>query len=137
MEEPGLQLEQDGFAVLRRDGGVVTKPQLRWRFLLLQQECPWARPPRRLMQELNEYFMTPGEHSWWSLSDQLLLLLEGSDCEAGAHTQTTVVVDCPGGSVDSPGVSVDGPGVSVDSPTGFLSGPVPSGTESVGASIAL
>eukprot|EP00752_Nemacystus_decipiens_P004789 g4357.t3 len=49
----------------------VTKAQLRWRFLLVQQECPWARPPRRLMQELNEYFMTPGEHSWWTLSDRL------------------------------------------------------------------
>lgn len=82
-QDPGLQLEQDGFAVLRRGAGVVTKPQLRWRFLLLQQECPWARPPRRLMQELNEYFMTPGQHSWWSLSDQLLL--RGSDCGEGTH----------------------------------------------------
>lgn len=65
------------FSVLRRrssaveTAGVVTKAQLRWRFLLVQQECPWARPPRRLMQQLNEYFMTPGEHSWWTLSDRL------------------------------------------------------------------
>ena len=87
-EKPGLQLGRGGFAVLRRGGGVVTKPQLRWRFLLLQQECPWARPPRRLMQELNEYFMSPGEHSWWTLSDRLLVL-GGADCEADARTPTS------------------------------------------------
>lgn len=114
-EEPGLQLERNGFAVLRRGAGVVTKPQLRWRFLLLQQECPWARPPRRLMQELNEYFMSPGEHSWWSLSDHLLLF-GGSDCEAGADTRKTDVVDCPEVSVDCPEVSVDCPRFSVDCP---------------------
>ena len=61
-----------GFEVLQRGDGAVTKADVRWRFLLLQQECPWARPPRRLMQELNEYFMTPGEHSWWTLSDRFL-----------------------------------------------------------------
>ncbi|CAM9609314.1 unnamed protein product [Scytosiphon promiscuus] len=75
-----------GFSVLRRGvgagatTGVVTKAHLRWRFLLIQQECPWARPPRRLMQELNEYFMTPGEHSWWTLSDQLVG--EEGDCHS-------------------------------------------------------
>lgn len=114
-EEPGLQQERDGFAVLRRGAGVVTKPQLRWRFLLLQQECPWARPPRRLMQELNEYFMSPGEHSWWSLSDHLLLA-GGSDREAGAHTQTTEVVDCPGVSADRSEASVDCLRIYVDCP---------------------
>lgn len=70
--ELGLQLGRGGFNVLRRGAGVVTKAQLRWLFILLQQECPWARPPRRLMQELNEYFMTPGKHSWWTLSDYLV-----------------------------------------------------------------
>lgn len=50
----------------------VTKAEVRWWCLLLQQEYPWARPPRRLMQELNEYFMTPGEHSWWTLRDRLV-----------------------------------------------------------------
>lgn len=55
-----------------RGGSGVTKSEVRWRFLLLQQEYPWARPPRRLMQELNEYFMTPGEHSWWTLRDSLV-----------------------------------------------------------------
>ncbi|CAM9229889.1 unnamed protein product, partial [Hapterophycus canaliculatus] len=72
------------FSVLRRGAGagagVVNKAQLRWRFLLIQQECPWARPPRRLMQELNEYFMTPGEHSWWTLSDQLVG--ESENCQS-------------------------------------------------------
>ena len=75
----GQYLGGGSFKVLRRRSAaaavtadvLVTKAQLRWRFLLVQQECPWARPPRRLMQELNEYFMTPGEHSWWTLSDRL------------------------------------------------------------------
>lgn len=76
--EVGQYLGGGSFSVLRRRSAasattdaVVTKAQLRWRFLLMQQECPWARPPRRLMQELNEFFMTPGEHSWWNLSDRL------------------------------------------------------------------
>lgn len=69
------------FSVLRpremvATASMVTKAQLRTRFLLVQQECPWARPPRRLMQQLNEYFMTPGEHSWWTLS---YLIVQESD----------------------------------------------------------
>lgn len=79
--EAGPYLGGGKFSVLRqRDmaatARIVTKAQLRTRFLLVQQECPWARPPRRLMQQLNEYFMTPGEHSWWTLSNRLL---EGLD----------------------------------------------------------
>lgn len=66
------------YAVLRPGMGPVTKTEIRWRYILLQQECPWARPPRRLMQELNEYFMTPGEHSWWTLSDRLV---SGDSCD--------------------------------------------------------
>lgn len=58
------------FEVLPK-GVEVTKTDVRWRFLLMQQECPWARPPRRLMQELNEYFMTRGEHSWNTLREML------------------------------------------------------------------
>lgn len=73
LEAQYLGGDKGGFAVLQREGAnAVTKADVRWRFLLLQQECPWARPPRRLMQELNEYFMTPGEYSWWTLSDRLL-----------------------------------------------------------------
>lgn len=83
---PGVEpwLGGGGFSVLRRGAGaaagVVTKAQIRWRFLLIQQECPWARPPRRLMQELNEYFMTPGQHSWWTLS--YWLLGDSEDCDS-------------------------------------------------------
>ncbi|CAB1112059.1 unnamed protein product [Ectocarpus sp. CCAP 1310/34] len=86
----GLWLGGGGFSVLPRTAaGVVTKSQLRWRFLLMQQECPWAHPPRRSMQELNEYFMTPGEHSWWTLSDRYHLReadsLEPSDAVPPMH----------------------------------------------------
>lgn len=70
-EDAGQHFGGGRFAVLRRHAGVVTKAQVRWRYILLQQECPWARPPRRMMQELNEYFMSPREPSWWNLSDQL------------------------------------------------------------------
>ncbi|CAM9321435.1 unnamed protein product [Ectocarpus sp. 12 AP-2014] len=88
--DSGLWLGGGRFSVLRRTAaGVVTKSQLRWRFLLMQQECPWARPPRRSMQELNEYFMTPGEHSWWTLSDRYHLReadsLERSDAVPSMH----------------------------------------------------
>lgn len=75
-EEQGCgKLGGGAFSVSARGerwGSGVTKAEVRWRFLLLQQEYPWARPPRRLMQELNEYFMTPGEHSWWTLRDSLV-----------------------------------------------------------------
>lgn len=86
--EVGPHLGGGKFSVLSRRGtevtaNIVTKAQLRTRFLLVQQECPWARPPRRLMQQLNEYFMTPGEHSWWTLSDRLL---EGSNSAVDGPT---------------------------------------------------
>lgn len=86
--EAGLYLGGSKFSVLhRRDtaatASIVTKVQLRTRFLLVQQECPWARPPRRLMKQLNEYFLTPGEYSWWSLSYRLL---EGSDSPVDGAT---------------------------------------------------
>ncbi|CAN0037604.1 unnamed protein product [Sphacelaria rigidula] len=79
-EKDAVSVDEEGSGRGRR-GGVfavlpqsskVTKTDVRWRFLLLQQECPWARPPRRLMQYLNEYFMTPGEQSWDTLRDMLL-----------------------------------------------------------------
>lgn len=47
--------------------------------MLLQQGCPWARPPRRLMQELNEYFMTSGEHSWATLRSRLAAAVVAED----------------------------------------------------------
>ncbi|CAM9508920.1 unnamed protein product [Discosporangium mesarthrocarpum] len=57
--------------MVRRREDFVTKEEVRWRLMLLQQAHPWARPPRRLLRELNEFFI-PGEAWWGQLRDKLL-----------------------------------------------------------------
>lgn len=49
----------------------VTKVEVRSMLAAIQAYCPSAWPPRRLMKDVDKYFMTPGEHSWATLRNKL------------------------------------------------------------------
>lgn len=52
----------------------VTKVEVRSMLAAIQAYCPSAWPPRRLMKDVDKYFMTPGEHSWATLLNRLLAM---------------------------------------------------------------